>query len=631
MKRIHHKLKLLGSIGFVVLVATGGYAQVNSNNFPTTVEDVIAAVILSEEDLAPPEIRSTISQSVAEQGRSQQATSVYAQQPLQGSSLTTPPVIRRGGENAGTPAERRSGRRSRRTSEPTGVPQSSTFQPTPQETSTPGALTTSDSQIVATEIMSASNKETLPSTIEATNTTDGSTSKNIRLNFRGVPLELVLDYLSEAAGFIIRPEVDVKGRIDVWSAQPLTPEEAIDALNSALAKQGYAVIREGRTLIVVTRDEAKRRYLPVVKGSNPESIPKTDEVVTQIIPVRFLNAVQLLRDLQPLIPPTATITANEGGNALIVTDTRTNIRRLAEIIRALDTSVSTVTVVRVFQLQYADAKSLANIIQSIFQQSSAGTSQGDIRARFFARFFGGPGGMGGGPQAAESESGTRIAAMRVAAAADERSNCLVVSAPEDIMETIEELIKSVDVNVEDVTELRVFKLKNADPTEMAELIMSLFPDQASQQGQQRGMGRFFAGPPQFQQVDQTTPSQRTILQTRVIAVPDPRTGSVVVTASRNLMPQIEKMITELDADAGRKQKVFVFDVENTDPLQVQSVLQSLFPANTTTGTRAASQTTSQLSRRANQAVSGTTTGTRTTTGFGTGLGTSSGIGRTTTR
>jgi len=81
------------------------------------------------------------------------------------------------------------------------------------------------------------------------------------------------------------------------------------------------------------------------------------------------------------------------------------------------------------------------------------------------------------------------------------------------------------------------------------------------------------------------------------------------------MPQIEKMITELDADAGRKQKVFVFDVENTDPLQVQSVLQSLFPANTTTGTRTASQTTSQLSRRASQAVSGTTTGTRTTTGF----------------
>jgi len=32
--------------------------------------------------------------------------------------------------------------------------------------------------------------------------------KGLRLNFRGAPLELVLDYLSEAAGFIIRPEVD---------------------------------------------------------------------------------------------------------------------------------------------------------------------------------------------------------------------------------------------------------------------------------------------------------------------------------------------------------------------------------------------------------------------------------------
>lgn len=446
----------------------------------------------------------------------------------------------------------------------------------------------------------------------------------IRLNFRGAPLELVLDYLSEAAGFIIKPEVDVKGKVDVWSAQPLTRDEAVEVLNSVLARQGYAVIRDGRTLVVLTRDEARRRYIPVRRGNDPNAIPKNDEIVTQIIPVRFLNATQLVRDLQPLIPSQATVTANEGGNALIVTDTQANIRRLAEIVRALDSSVSSVTAVRVFQLQYADAKSLANIIQSVFQQPATGGT-GDIRARFFARFFGGPG-MRGGDQG-ESEGGTRAGAMRVAAVADERSNSLVVSAPEDLMPTIAELVQAVDVNVEDITEIRVFKLRNADPAEMADLLTSLFPDQTAQQNQQRG-GRFFMGPPQFQQQDQNTTSQRALLQSKVVAVPDPRTGSVVVTASRNLMQQIAKMIEELDADAGRKQKVFVFDLENTDPVQVQSVLQSLFPAGTSTGARSGAQTTSQLSRRANQGI--TTTGTRTTTGFGT-ANTGTGLGRTTTR
>jgi hypothetical protein len=42
----------------------------------------------------------------------------------------------------------------------------------------------------------------------------------LRLNFRGVPLDMVLNYLSDAAGFIIVLDTEVKGRVDVWSNQP---------------------------------------------------------------------------------------------------------------------------------------------------------------------------------------------------------------------------------------------------------------------------------------------------------------------------------------------------------------------------------------------------------------------------
>jgi type II secretory pathway component GspD/PulD (secretin) len=74
-----------------------------------------------------------------------------------------------------------------------------------------------------------------------------------------------------------------------------------------------------------------------------------------------------------------------------------------------------------------------------------------------------------------------------------------------------------------------------------------------------------------------TPSARVQMQTRVTAVPDLRTGSVVVSAARNIMTQIAQMIEVLDADPARQQKVFVFDVENTDPQVVQEVLQNLVP------------------------------------------------------
>ncbi len=62
------------------------------------------------------------------------------------------------------------------------------------------------------------------------------------------------------------------------------------------------------------------------------------------------------------------------------------------------------------------------------------------------------------------------------AVADDRSNSLVVSAPADLLSTIETMVKEIDQEVTDVTELRVFRLVNADPTETADQLAMLFPD-----------------------------------------------------------------------------------------------------------------------------------------------------------
>ena len=62
------------------------------------------------------------------------------------------------------------------------------------------------------------------------------------LNFRGVPLDLVLNYLSEAAGYIIVLDTQVRGKVDVWSNTPVSKEEAINILNSVLSRNGLAAI-----------------------------------------------------------------------------------------------------------------------------------------------------------------------------------------------------------------------------------------------------------------------------------------------------------------------------------------------------------------------------------------------------
>src|SRR5438874_1228832 len=156
--------------------------------------------------------------------------------------------------------------------------------------------------------------------------------KGLRLNFRGVPLDMVLNYLSDAAGFIIVLEGKVEGNVDVWSNQPLTKDEAVDLLNTILNKNDYSAIRNGRVLTIVKRKDAKTRNIPVKKTIEAEDIPKNDEMVTQIIPVKHANAAQLTQNLQPLLADYATMTANESANTLVITATQSDVGRMAETV-----------------------------------------------------------------------------------------------------------------------------------------------------------------------------------------------------------------------------------------------------------------------------------------------------------
>src|SRR5438552_1333913 len=208
-----------------------------------------------------------------------------------------------------------------------------------------------------------------PAPVPATAAANPAGEGEVRLNFRGVPLEMVLNHLSDAAGFIIniKPGTDIKGKVDVWSAQPLSKDEAVDLLNTVLNQNGYAAVRKERTLTIMSRKDAKTEDIPVRRGNEPKDIQKNDEMVTQIVPVRYANATQLTKDLQPLLPGGAEMTANESANALVITDTQASIRRMTEIVQALDTSISSISAVRVFPLKYADAKDLATAVKEVFQ------------------------------------------------------------------------------------------------------------------------------------------------------------------------------------------------------------------------------------------------------------------------
>jgi hypothetical protein len=57
-----------------------------------------------------------------------------------------------------------------------------------------------------------------------------------------------------------------------------------------------------------------------------------------------------------------------------------------------------------------------------------------------------------------------------------------------------------------------------------------------------------------------------------------------VTASREALVDIGDIITQLDASSARKQKVFVYTMENGDVKQVEAILKNLFQSSNTRST-----------------------------------------------
>lgn len=427
----------------------------------------------------------------------------------------------------------------------------------------------------------------------------GAEKGMLKFNFRDVPLDTVLDYLSEAGGFTVVREATVDGRVDIVSHQPLNKDDAVALLNTVLNGRGYAAIRSERTLTIVKSEDAKQKDIPVRSGNNPKEIVKTGEMVTQVIPVRHADVTQLLENLKPLLPSYAVANANASSNAIILTDTQTDVKRMMEIIQALDSSISAISDIKVFPLTYASALDAATMINSLFQTTSSGQTGANAQRNFF-RFGGrggpggnmGPGGPGGpgapgGTQTAASDSAAKQASSRVQAVGDERTNSVVVSAPSDTMPLIATVLEQIDKEGTPVTPIRVFSLQFADATEMAQVINDAFGQNATGATGRRSTTQSSTGSRGGGQTARSS-SSSTI---QAYAVADYRTNSVVVSAEANVMEQVEQMVEKLDNNPAKEQKVFIYKLKNADVAEVATVLQGMFP-NSSTSSSARRTTTS---------------------------------------
>ena len=405
----------------------------------------------------------------------------------------------------------------------------------------------------------------------------------ISLNFQDVPLQTVLEYLSDKTGLVVVSDETLNGRITVISRQPMSLTEAIALINSVLKERDMAAVRTGRMLRVVTLTSAKTMNLPVTSGSDPSTLAPGDDMVTHIIPIRYADAVGLKDNLQSLLPEYATMEANQKTNALIITDTTANIRRMMEIIQALDTHMAGVAEIRVFHLNLADATTTAELINKIFQQEESQSSQSNQRgggpgAMMEMMMRGGPGGRGRGDDRGDSDSSSAATGVTVTAVADERTNSVVVSGPSDSLELVAEIIKALDSRSATPVDVKVFHLEYADAENTADLINEVFgadrSSSSSRSSSQNNMPMFFRGGPAGG--TQSTSTGTSASTVEVVAAADERTNSVVVTGPGDTLEVIAVVIKELDANPEQERQVFVYQLKNAEAANLMEILNNLF-------------------------------------------------------
>jgi general secretion pathway protein D len=308
-------------------------------------------------------------------------------------------------------------------------------------------------------------------------TTTGAGQK-IQFNFNNATPDAVLNYLSSAAGFvIIKPNTPIGGPpLTIYSRDPVTPADAVIALNAALQKNGYTVTQTSdKILTVVELATYNRTQAPVHMGADPDQIANSDDIITQVIPVLSVDAVRLRNDLIPLLSPSADSAANAASNSIIITDKSANIKRAVQIISSIDRRTVGVTDIINMQLQNADATSAATLITTIFRPPQQQGQGGNPFAAFGGGGGrGGRGGGGGGGNNAQGVSASNPLGGQVQAAADSRTNTIVVTGPKETLVEVKKVLVQLDKDPTITQVVFHYPLRNAQAVNLQGVLNALF-------------------------------------------------------------------------------------------------------------------------------------------------------------
>lgn len=305
----------------------------------------------------------------------------------------------------------------------------------------------------------------------------------VTIDFDNVDIQVFIKFISELTGKNFVIDDKVKGKVTIISPRKIAVDEVYKVFESVLEVYGFATVQAGDVIKIIQSQQAKEKSLETLLQH--EQATMEDKYVTQIISLDHSNPDEMKRVLDPLISKTSVILSYPPTGMLIITDVLSNIKRLQEIIEALDVE-GVGEQISYIPLKYATATEVIKSLNTVFQQ----------------------------------QKGT-MAPIKIVA--DDRTNSLIIAATENDTIRVRELVALMDKEIPKGTGLiRVYYLQNAKAEDTAKVLTSL-----------QQQAKTPAGPP-------------AAVSKSVQIVADKATNALIITADTADYLIIEDVIRKLD-------------------------------------------------------------------------------------
>ena len=364
------------------------------------------------------------------------------------------------------------------------------------------------------------------------------------LNFPDAEVDAVARAMASVLDRQIVVDPRVKGKITLYTDDPVTPAQAYALFSAALRGLGFALVESNGLLKVVPEADAKLQTSTTTASAGAR---QGDQVVTQVIRVVYENANNLVPVLRPLISPNNTINANSGNNTLVITDYASNLARLGTLIAALDTPSA--TDVEVMPLQHALAADIATTVLRLSEGASTSAPAAT--------------GANGAAATSSSSGGGTTSVL-----ADARINALLVRAPNPArLAAIRALVAQLDrpgASGAGGSNIHVIYLQHVEATRLATVLRAALPaSDASRGGNGSGGGNGSSagvagtgsGPSSSgsstasgaNSAQATTPVASTAQpSTGGYIQADPISNSLIITAPEPLFREVRAVVDQLD-------------------------------------------------------------------------------------